>query len=688
MRNFLTIAIAFVLLSVHSASGIGAPPDKTILSNKFIQLESSNPFIWGLEREGLTVFQIDLENQELIEIKHLVLSSPVLEMKRGKKGFVIKHENNDLTFIALNSNGYIEEIGQVTPPVDYSDFEVVAGKLYLSRWFDGIDQYEIEDYNSLSFLKNDKSGVLMTRLQFVGGNLFALDMYNGVIRYDLSAEFGLLLTKLFLFQRPFNLHAFGDVVFTNRNSGGVTIGGFYEDSAQVIGEIVEIPGPKRVLIQLSPFVFVSERQLDIIDVFSWVRLGGFPIDSVGINGTILEDGPRKYILLPNTYGGISSYNLTAPYVKRELLGRPGPINSALIHESRLFTGGERNPLEFYGIEDDSLIPPVLLRDEMTGVSDLAINGNRLFALYAKEKRVVSFDLSDMDNIFPSDSFLISIDNAQRLLVRDTLLLVIGKNQIESSANIWNFDNPIVDAAIIGNRLFVTNSFGTIPAFEILNESSLSLCAERDLTGTGWAMEPYNNDLFVFVGNTMTVFSDCLVLDTIVRLPYFVLNTEVKRDTLYTVGPNGIAKYDLSSGLPELVDAGGLSGSHISADGNTIATTDGSSIHLYFENSEIEIEEPMEILPTRTILFDNFPEPFNSSTNIQFDIPNTAEIEISVYSLLGRKIRTLTDRTYEAGRYIISWNGRDESGNEVASGVYFYRLQMTGAVYSKKMLLIK
>jgi hypothetical protein len=94
------------------------------------------------------------------------------------------------------------------------------------------------------------------------------------------------------------------------------------------------------------------------------------------------------------------------------------------------------------------------------------------------------------------------------------------------------------------------------------------------------------------------------------------------------------------------------------------------------------------LPQEYELAQNYPNPFNPGTMLAFDVPVDGHVNLSVFNVLGQRVRTLTDRDYVAGRYELEWNGRDDNGKLVASGVYFYRLTAGESVLTKKMMLLK
>jgi len=95
-----------------------------------------------------------------------------------------------------------------------------------------------------------------------------------------------------------------------------------------------------------------------------------------------------------------------------------------------------------------------------------------------------------------------------------------------------------------------------------------------------------------------------------------------------------------------------------------------------------------IMPNVTALRANYPNPFNPSTTIAFDVARNEHVTIDIYNISGQKVKTLVNRSFDAGRHTTVWNGDDQTGRQVGSGVYFYR--MTAGKYTKtqKMLLMK
>lgn len=95
-----------------------------------------------------------------------------------------------------------------------------------------------------------------------------------------------------------------------------------------------------------------------------------------------------------------------------------------------------------------------------------------------------------------------------------------------------------------------------------------------------------------------------------------------------------------------------------------------------------------ILPTEIELHQNYPNPFNPSTTIEFFLPKAEYTTLSVYNMLGQQVVTLIDEKVEAGYKTVLWNGTDNWGHSVASGIYFYKLNTESKEIIKRMLLVK
>jgi hypothetical protein len=95
-----------------------------------------------------------------------------------------------------------------------------------------------------------------------------------------------------------------------------------------------------------------------------------------------------------------------------------------------------------------------------------------------------------------------------------------------------------------------------------------------------------------------------------------------------------------------------------------------------------------LLPCGAQLGQNYPNPFNPSTSIDISLQKDSEIKLNIYDILGRQVRNLLDNYYRAGEVTALWDGKDNNGNQVPSGIYLYKLITDDGELVKKMLLLK
>jgi len=94
------------------------------------------------------------------------------------------------------------------------------------------------------------------------------------------------------------------------------------------------------------------------------------------------------------------------------------------------------------------------------------------------------------------------------------------------------------------------------------------------------------------------------------------------------------------------------------------------------------------IPKKFQLYQNSPNPFNPTTAIAFDLPKISQVQLVIYNMLGQKVKTLVNGTQEPRQYKILWDGTNEQGEKVASGIYIYQLRTDEMVATKKMILMK
>ena len=105
-------------------------------------------------------------------------------------------------------------------------------------------------------------------------------------------------------------------------------------------------------------------------------------------------------------------------------------------------------------------------------------------------------------------------------------------------------------------------------------------------------------------------------------------------------------------------------------------------------TDVSPEESPESLPDKFELKQNYPNPFNPTTTIQYSLATGEKVRLAIYNVLGQEVKLLDEGFKPAGSFETTWDSRDNDGQVLASGVYFYRLEAGDHIETRKMLLLK
>jgi len=165
---------------------------------------------------------------------------------------------------------------------------------------------------------------------------------------------------------------------------------------------------------------------------------------------------------------------------------------------------------------------------------------------------------------------------------------------------------------------------------------------------------------------------------------FYRNTGTATNPVFTLATANFASIDVGSeSVPIFVD--------IDNDGDFdlfVGEQDGG-LYFYRNVAPTSISSrEIEGFPNTFKLSQNYPNPFNPETTIQYQLPKTTQVKLTIYSLLGHTVATLVDKKQQAGFYSVDWDGKDDLGRIVASGVYLYRLETKEFVKVRKLAFIR
>jgi hypothetical protein len=168
------------------------------------------------------------------------------------------------------------------------------------------------------------------------------------------------------------------------------------------------------------------------------------------------------------------------------------------------------------------------------------------------------------------------------------------------------------------------------------------------------------------------------------------------------GPSGLEIFNVSNPAhPILVASYNTLGRsfNVFAKGEYVYVADQQSLMIFKFTYGTEVKEVGEgkSLPSDFSLFQNYPNPFNPSTTIPFSVSYKGQgagvkspirTTLTIYNILGQRVRTLVDEDKFAGEYKVFWDGKDGQGKDVASGIYFYKLKEGDLKETKRMVLLK
>jgi hypothetical protein len=129
----------------------------------------------------------------------------------------------------------------------------------------------------------------------------------------------------------------------------------------------------------------------------------------------------------------------------------------------------------------------------------------------------------------------------------------------------------------------------------------------------------------------------------------------------------------------------------SVDSEGDSSNYSSAVHVMtgsWDDCSGPLNKPTVQIPQQFYLDQNYPNPFNLSTTIEYGLPQDAHVKLTVYNILGEKVRVLVNEYQSAGERNVIWDGKNDNGDVVASGIYLYRIEAGSFTKTAKMSLLK
>ncbi len=182
----------------------------------------------------------------------------------------------------------------------------------------------------------------------------------------------------------------------------------------------------------------------------------------------------------------------------------------------------------------------------------------------------------------------------------------------------------------------------------------------------------------------------VVLDTLlVGTSVSSVDMEIQDGYLYWVGGDRLAVVDVSDVSNCRVVGSFFPSNYVASENNTLLASYGAAGIYILRNTLITaIRAGFETKTHGYALYQNYPNPFNGTTSIRYFVPEEARIEMAIYNVLGQEVRKFASQNQTRGNHVLVWDGKNDAGKEVSSGMYIYRLRSGTYIKSRKLLYLK
>ncbi|KAA3597105.1 MAG: T9SS C-terminal target domain-containing protein [Calditrichaeota bacterium] len=376
-------------------------------------------------------------------------------------------------------------------------------------------------------------------------------------------------------------------------------------------------------------------------------------NEVVTNGSVIYVGTDLFFddtnVLPlNLY----SYAITVTYDVNGLNAFSEPGN--LVIGTPLPNGGFllANTLDFGGIPENTSETKdfVIHNIGNLDVNVSAMNFSTPFTLSSTSPLAPPFTITAFDSVTISVSCSLSnigVETGTVDIVNDSPLSPYSVSLVAEGINPQiSVNSPLIDFGVLG----LGSADSVFASISVTNDGTTDLVISGfNFSGSNPTFFANTNQLPITISANQTSQVDFVfLLGTVQNPSIFSTNLEIESNALNTLGV----------------------------------------INLLANVQVVSIGESENLIPTEFSLQQNYPNPFNPTTTIRFGIPQRSFTKIVIYNALGQKVKILVNKTLEASYYNLKWNGIDENGNTVSSGIYFVKIESGDFSQVKKMTFLK
>jgi len=346
------------------------------------------------------------------------------------------------------------------------------------------------------------------------------------------------------------------------------------------------------------------------------------------------------------------------------------------------------------------------------INDFEIVNNIALVVQHSERCLVSVDISDPNSphqlgIYNTPNndvhYYVATYSHFAYILENYGLRIIDISNPSNMSQAGYFEGNAAPSVlkIFGNYALYQRSDYRLTMLDLANPTSPSVIYEQNLDFHVRDAIVSGNYLYYINQRQMWIYdisnrSDWVLHSavTIVDGPYDCLESisEFNGLVYLTSLLSGLLVYDVNnSSMPSLAGYYQTSGNSqgMAVVGSMAIVADYDNLGFYDCSMVTSIEGQNDTgLPQDVTLLSNYPNPFNGSTVISFEIPEQSPVNLSIVNINGQLVKTLTSDIFPSGAHSITWDGTDEQNRDVSSGAYFYSLDIAGAIEARKMVLLR
>ncbi len=718
MRKLLAYIVLGCLIIVSGAAADDFIYHGSFLWNDVRAIVHVDDFLYCAFHDGVGVVDLRLDFAKKKLTTRVQLPELPLRLHRFGDHIAVEHESGRITILDISQREAPVVLGSFVPDLEYRDVQGSGDYLYLAMGYYGLFRYDISDPSNVNFKDSSMVGIHVIELQQHGQHLLALDDYNGVLLYEADADTLLPVSSLLLPYRATTFLAVDDTVYAPLHPNGYMVSSLtdpltpeYIEIRQsfLFGQNIEKTSRGLVLFNTaSGFELIygsGDTQTDNIYQFS--NITGY--------GDVYQYMGRDYFAVPTESRGFAIYDIVEPesiMISNPAFSYayPGPITQVMFHNGRLHVVGTSNWYELYDLSDPSspertgklINPPfspagVCTKGDTLFIADYETN------LYFN---AVDDGTGDPEVILPL--IPISTGIGRPFIYPDyfpdgDLLYTHNIRKINGTfRNDSTFENNLYDWTIMGDVraavfgpsvLYVGLGKGLLAAYNITRFGNLEGVSTQNITGKANMMLIHDSLLYIAAGGLLTYSiadpGHPVQVDYDLRTGT-VHSLEIQESWLICGADNGIYIYSIENGLPELLFSGGKPAMTADLYDGILAASDGYSIKIY-SLPVLDTDDdvlPIDIAASPRIV--GYPNPFNPDITLKLqNFQATGEpIIVSVFNILGERVRELPVVTDYSNSTVVQWDGTDDRGQRVASGLYLFRAADGTNTATLKAILLK